>query len=87
MIRSDFSLDYTYTGLVISAFNLAYGIGQLPGGWLADRFGPRWMITLGIWGVALVGFFVGLSQNFWVMVVFLALMGFLGAAIIRRLRR
>jgi len=43
MIRSDFSLDYTFAGLVISAFNLAYGIGQLPGGWLADRFGPRIM--------------------------------------------
>ena len=78
MIRSDFSLDYTYTGLVISAFNLAYGIGQLPGGWLADRFGPRWMITLGIWGVALAGFFVGLSHGFGTLLVFLALMGFLG---------
>ncbi len=78
MIRSHFSLDYTYTGLVISAFNLSYGIGQLPGGWLADRFGPRWMITLGIWGVALAGFFVGLSQDFWMMIVSLALMGFLG---------
>jgi MFS transporter, FSR family, fosmidomycin resistance protein len=78
MIRSDFSLDYTYTGLVISAFNLSYGIGQLPGGWLADRFGPRWMITLGIWGVAVAGFFVGLSHSFGMMVVFLALMGFLG---------
>ena len=78
MIRSDFSLDYTYTGLVISAFNLSYGIGQLPGGWLADRFGPRWMITLGIWGVAVAGFFVGLSQSFGMTVVFLALMGILG---------
>jgi len=78
MIRSDFSLDYTYTGLVISAFNLSYGIGQLPGGWLADRFGPRWMITLGIWGVAMAGFFVGLSHTFGMMVVFLALMGVLG---------
>jgi MFS family permease len=78
MIRSDFSLDYTYTGLVISAFNLSYGIGQLPGGWLADRFGPRWMITLGIWGVAVAGFFVGFSQSFGMMVVFLALMGILG---------
>lgn len=37
MIRSDFSLDYTKSGLVISAFNLSYGIGQLPAAWLADR--------------------------------------------------
>ncbi len=78
MIRSDFSLDYTYTGLVISAFNLSYGIGQLPGGWLADRFGPRWMITLGIWGVAIAGFLVGLSHSYGMMVGCLALMGVLG---------
>jgi len=78
MIRSDFSLDYTYAGWVISAFNLSYGIGQLPGGWLADRIGPRFMITLGICGVAVAGFFVGLSRSFWMMIVFLALMGVLG---------
>jgi MFS family permease len=78
MIRSDFSLDYTYSGLVISAFNLSYGIGQLPGGWLADRIGPRIMITLGICGVAVAGFFVGLSHSFWMMIFFLALMGVLG---------
>jgi MFS family permease len=78
LIRSDFGLDYTLSGLVISAFNLSYGIGQLPGGWLADRFGARLMVTIGICGVALAGFGVGLSQNFWMMIVFLALMGVLG---------
>jgi MFS family permease len=78
MIRSDFSLDYTYSGWVISAFNLSYGIGQLPGGWLADRIGSRIMITLGICGVAMAGFFVGLSHSFGMMIVFLALMGVLG---------
>ncbi len=78
MIRSDFSLDYTYAGWVISAFNLSYGIGQLPGGWLADRIGPRLMITLGICGVAVAGFFVGLSHSFGMMIVFLALMGVMG---------
>jgi len=30
MIRSDFGVDYTQSGLVISAFVLAYGIGQVP---------------------------------------------------------
>jgi MFS family permease len=78
MIRSDFSLDYTSAGLVISAFNLSYGIGQLPGGWLADRFGPRIMMTVGICGIALAGFFVGLSQTFWMMIILLALMGVMG---------
>ena len=78
MIRSDFALDYTQSGLVISAFSLSYGIGQLPAGWLADRIGPRILITVGICGVALAGLLVGLSQTYVMMIVFLALMGLAG---------
>lgn len=78
MIRSEFALDYTQSGLVISAFSLSYGIGQLPAGWFADRIGPRLLITIGISGVALAGLLVGLSQTYIMMVVFLALMGVLG---------
>ncbi len=78
MIRSEFALDYTQSGLVLSAFNLAYGFGQLPGGWLADRIGRRTMITVGILGVALCGLVVGLSNTYIMMIVFLALMGLMG---------
>jgi len=77
-IRDDFGLDYTQAGLVIAAFNLAYGIGQLPAGWLADRIGPRLLITIGISGVALAGLLVGFSQTYIMMIVFLVLMGVLG---------
>ena len=28
-------------GLVFSAFSLGYALAQVPGGWLADRWGPR----------------------------------------------
>jgi MFS family permease len=78
MIRSDFGLDYTQSGLVVSAFNIAYGIGQLPAGWLADRFGSRLLIMVGICGVAVAGFFVGITQTFLLMIFFMALMGILG---------
>lgn len=78
MIRSDFQLDYTLSGLVISAFSLSYGFGQLPGGWLADRIGPRIIIGIGIWGMAVAGFLVALSPNFGTLIVFLALMGLIG---------
>ncbi len=44
-IRGDFGLDYAQAGLVVSAFGLAYGIGQLPAGWLSDRIGPRLMLA------------------------------------------
>ena len=76
--RDEFSLDYTQSGVLISAFHLAYGISQLPGGWLADRIGPRILVTVGICGVAFAGILVGLSQTYVMMIVFLVLMGFLG---------
>jgi len=41
MIREEFVLDEVTLGIVFSAFTLAYGLFQVPGGWLADRFGPR----------------------------------------------
>jgi FSR family fosmidomycin resistance protein-like MFS transporter len=76
-IRSAFDLDYTQSGLVISAFTLAGGFGQLPAGWLADRVEPRKLLTVGISGVALAGILVGLSQTYALMLVFLVLMGIL----------
>jgi ACS family D-galactonate transporter-like MFS transporter len=33
-------------GRVYSAFLLVYTLGMLPGGWLIDRLGPRWALTL-----------------------------------------
>ena len=77
-IRDDYALDYTQAGFVISSFSLAYGIGQLPAGWLADRIGPRILVTTGICGVALAGLLVGLSQSYIMVIFFLALMGVLG---------
>ena len=76
-IRSAFNLDYTQSGLVVSAFTLAYGFGQLPAGWLADRIDPSKLMIVGISGVALAGILVGLSQSYGWMVVFLVLMGIL----------
>ena len=78
LIRSDFGLDYTQSGLVVSAFTLAYGAGQLPAGWLADRIGPRIVITIGVCGVAVSGLLIGFSQTYIMLIAFLILMGLLG---------
>lgn len=77
-IRDHFALDYTQSGLLISAFSLSYGFSQLPSGWLADRVGPRIVITTGISGVALAGLLVGLSKTYTMMIVCLVLMGVAG---------
>lgn len=44
-IRGEFGLSQTELGVVFTAFTLAYALFQVPGGWLADRFGPRRILT------------------------------------------
>jgi ACS family hexuronate transporter-like MFS transporter len=82
-IRSDTSLtgselSYSQSAWIVFAFSLAYGFGQIPGGWLADRIGRRAMIAVGIFGVSLVGILVGLSHSYLMLLVLLAVMGIAG---------
>jgi ACS family glucarate transporter-like MFS transporter len=52
-IQREFGLDDLRLGWVFSAFVLGYALFQAPGGRLADRFGPRKVLTFGAlwWGV------------------------------------
>jgi MFS transporter, FSR family, fosmidomycin resistance protein len=77
-IRDGFGLSYTQAGLVVSAFSLAYGLGQPPAGWLADRIGPRILLTVGISGVALSGLLLGAAPGYAFAVGALILMGVAG---------
>ena len=43
-----YGLSQVEMGQVFSAFILAYGLFQVPGGWLGDRYGPRLVITLAV---------------------------------------
>jgi len=45
-IARQFGLTPTQMGLVFSAFVWTYAIGQIPGGWLGDRFGPKTVLTV-----------------------------------------
>ena len=60
-MEKDFGLSPTGMGIVFSVFLWAYAIGQIPGGSLADRFGPRlillvivpfWSLMTGLTAVA-----------------------------------
>ena len=52
-IATDFHLSKVQLGWVFSAFFWGYALFQTLGGWLADRFGPRKVLTAGViwWGV------------------------------------
>ena len=67
-------------GYIFAAFSWAYVIGQIPGGWLLDRFGSRrvyfWSILT--WsGVTLLQGFVGLLHGIGLVVTTLVLLRFL----------
>ena len=53
-ISSEYGLGNQRLGWIFSAFLVGYAGFQVPAGWLASRFGPRLIITLGLmwWGVA-----------------------------------
>ena len=40
-ITEDLKLSASSTGILLSSFFAGYALMQLPGGWLADRFGAR----------------------------------------------
>ncbi len=60
------------------AYNLAYGVGQLPGGWLADRIGNRIVLTIGVAGIAVTGLLIGLSPNYIILGLLLVILGLAG---------
>jgi MFS family permease len=78
LIRDEFALNYTQAGWLTSAFLLAYGVSQLPGGWLADRISPRLLVTIGISGVSLAGLMAGLAPNYLLLAASLIMLGLLG---------
>ncbi|WP_200840218.1 MFS transporter [Halorubrum sp. JWXQ-INN 858] len=74
--RGAFDLTLTTSGVLISVLWYAYALGQFPGGYLGDRFGPR-LILVGstlISAVTILG--VALAPDWRVLFVATALFGF-----------
>ena len=44
-MQADLKLDDKHLGYIFSAFTFAYALFEIPGGWLADRFGARLMLA------------------------------------------
>lgn len=45
LISADLGLSKQQMGLAFTVFGIAYGLFEIPGGWLADRLGPRRTLT------------------------------------------
>jgi len=64
-ITGDLNLDASSTGIILSAFFLGYAIMQIPGGWLADKFGAKKIL---LFSVIMWSIFTGLTALAWSLV-------------------
>src|SRR5579871_2564157 len=75
VIRSQFGFSLITTGWILGSFRWAYALFQIPGGWLGDRIGPRFALTLiVIWWSAFTGL-TGLAWSATAMIVIQFLFG------------
>jgi MFS family permease len=56
-IQDEFSIPLKTMGWIFSAFLLGYALSQIPGGYLADRYGPRKVLVIAIswWSILTAG--------------------------------
>ncbi len=87
-IKAELGLSETQLGLVLSAFVTTYALGQIPGGLVGERFGPRRVLTWLLAGWGVVTLLTGLLPSHTVLsrwlilsllLVFRGAMGFLQA--------
>ena len=82
-IQDELGIDSVSLGYIFSAFGWAYVLGQIPGGWLLDRFGSRnvYAASIFIWSLfTLLQSFVGYVSFFSVVTTLFVLRLMVGLA-------
>jgi ACS family glucarate transporter-like MFS transporter len=83
VISKELGLNAAQMGFILSAFGWAYVLGQLPGGWLLDRFGSKivYALSIFVWSLfTLAQGFVSLLSGALAVVVLFSLRFLMGAA-------
>lgn len=68
-IRRDLGMTQTQMSWFLSAFFWSYALGQVPAGWLSDRFGPRKMLTIYILLWSLFTGLIGTASRVWMVLL------------------
>jgi DHA1 family inner membrane transport protein len=64
LIREDLGMSFAQAGMLSAAATFTYALGQIPGGYLADRFGPKRIFFIGILGSTLLSLNFGMIQSY-----------------------
>ena len=75
-METDLGLDNSDYASIIFVYSLIYTIGQFLNGYLSDRFGPRKIVSIGLFLAATVNFFLGMSFSVGIIVFLIALNGY-----------
>lgn len=75
LIREDLSMTFSQAGLLSVASTLTYAMGQIPAGYLSDKFGPRRLFFIGMLGSTVLSLIFGLIEVFWIAMVNQAVSG------------
>ena len=74
-MREDLGLSTSQMGWIFSVFAIAYGVFEIPGGWMGDKFGPRIILTrIVVWWSAFTAF-TGLATGYIQLLVIRFLFG------------
>ena len=65
LIREDLQISFTQAGMLSAAATLSYAFGQIPAGFLSDRFGPKRLFFIGLLGWSALSLCFGLIHVFW----------------------
>lgn len=74
-IGEDLTLDASKLGIILSAFFVGYAFMQIPGGWLADRFGSRKVIVAAVVAWSIFTALSGLAWSFTSLILIRFLFG------------
>ncbi|SNR32139.1 MFS transporter [Halorubrum vacuolatum] len=74
-VRADLGLDLSTAGLLLTVLWMAYAVGQFPGGFLADRWGPGLVLVISTGGSAVMILLVSISPTAALLFATTALLG------------
>lgn len=74
-IATEQSMSFTELGIIANVGYFLYGLGAFPAGYLADRFGSKRVLTIGVLGMAISSILVGLTSSIITFTITYTLLG------------
>ncbi|MBN9657346.1 MAG: MFS transporter [Acidobacteria bacterium] len=74
-LRGEFGFDNASAGLLTTGIFLTHALMQIPGGRLADRFGPVRVLTFALAWVALANLAIAFAGSYWLLLFWKAFAG------------